>query len=381
MENFTYKNPTVIHFGKGCIAELGNVINECGTKTLLVYGKGSVKKNGIYDTVIKELDNNAIKYFEYSGIKPNPIIEDVENIIALAKKEKTDSLLALGGGSVIDSVKVASLCIKENLDPWEVVTRKAKPTQIIPVICILTLAATGTEMNAAAVVQNHKTEEKIGFVNPLSYPKHSFLDPEFTYTVPKNYTAFGIVDLIAHALEAWFANGDSTLADRFIAAIIKEAMEIAPKVLAEPKNYEYRSKTMLAATCALNGTTSLGRKYSGDWGVHDIGHTLSYLYDTPHGASLSIAYPAWLKLHKERIPKRILKLGKCLFETTSINQTIKDLENFFKSVESPTRLSDINIGEDKHQEIVDFMIKNKVNGLVHELTSDDYVQLVQLMGK
>ena len=379
MENFIYKNPTVIHFGKGCTSELAETLRPFGNKTLLVYGKGSVKRNGIYDIIENELNSNSVQYFEYSGIKPNPIIEDVENIITLAKKEKIDSLLALGGGSVIDSVRVASLCIKENLDPWQVVIRKVRPTKAIPVICILTLAATGTEMNAAAVVQNHKTGEKIGFVNPLSYPKHSFLDPEFTFSVPKNYTAYGIVDLIAHALEAWFANGDSTLADRFITAIIKEAMDIAPKVLAEPNNYEYRSKIMLAATCALNGTTSLGRKYSGDWGVHDIGHTLSYLYDTAHGASLSIAYPAWLKLHKERIPKRILKLGKCLFETTSINQTIKDMENFFRSIESPTRLNDINIGEDKHKEISDLMTNNAVNGLVNELSEDDHIELVKYM--
>lgn len=379
MENFTYKNPTVIHFGKGCTSELAETIKPFGNKTLLVYGKGSVKKNGIYDIIVNELNSNSIQYFEYSGIKPNPIIEDVENIITLAKTKKADSLLALGGGSVIDSVKVASLCIKEDLDPWKVVKGKVKPTKVVPVNCILTLAATGTEMNASAVVQNHKTGEKIGFVNSLSYPKHSFLNPEFTYTVPKNYTAYGIVDLIAHALEAWFANGDSTLADRFIAAIIQEAMEIALKILVKPYNYEYRSKIMLAATCALNGITSLGRKYSGDWGVHDIGHTLSYLYDTPHGASLSIAYPAWLRLHKERIPERILKLGKYLFETTSKSQTIKDLENFFKLIECPTQLSDINIGEDKHQEIVNLMNKNGVNGLVQELTEDDHIELVKYM--
>ncbi len=379
MESFTYKNPTVIHFGKGCIEELGNELIKFGKHTLLVYGKGSVKKNGIYDKVTYELNATNINFTEYSGIKPNPIVEDVENIIEICIRKKIDSLLALGGGSVIDTVKVASLCIKENLDPWKVVMRISKPTQSIPVICILTLAATGTEMNAAAVVQNHKTREKIGFVNPLSYPKHSFLDPEFTYSVPKNYTAYGIVDLIAHALEAWFADGDSTLADRFIASIIKEAIELSPKVLVEPANYEYRAKIMLAATCALNGTTSLGRKYSGDWGVHDIGHTLSYLYDTPHGASLSIAYPAWLKLHKERIPERIKKLGKCLFETTSINQTIKDLENFFKSIESPIRLNDINIREDKHKEISELMNKNGVNGLVQKLTENDHIELVKYM--
>ncbi|NOZ47574.1 MAG: iron-containing alcohol dehydrogenase [Chlorobi bacterium] len=379
MENFIYNNPAVLHFGNNISGEIGQTVKKYGDKTLLVYGTGSVKKNGIYDIIVSELNKNSIEFVEYSGIKPNPVIEDVYKMIELGQKENVNSILAVGGGSVIDSSKVVSISLLEDLDPWMVVKGKLKPTVSLPLVTVLTLAATGTEMNAAAVVQNKKTGEKIGFVNPLSYPKHSFLNPEFTFSVPENYTAFGIVDQIAHALEAWFANGDSTLADRFIASIIIESMELAPKVFAEPRNYEYRSKIMLAATCALNGITSLGRKYSGDWGVHDIGHTLSFLYDTPHGASLSIAYPAWLKLQKSRIPDRIKKLGEFIFNEPDIEKFISKLEDFFHSVQSPIRLSEIQIEENELNNIEKLMNKNSVNGLVHKLGSNDYNELINLM--
>jgi len=257
-------------------------------------------------------------------------------------------------------------------------TFKAKPKTTIPVIAVLTLAATGTEMNGAAVLQNHKTGEKRGYVSPLMYPKNSFLDPEFTFSVPKNYTAYGIVDLIAHSLETYFGEGDATLSDRIVEAVVKEAMEYGPLVLNEPENYDYRAKIMWAATVALNGSTNHGRKY-GDWGVHDIGHNLSYLYDTAHGATLSIAYPAWLKLQKERIPERIAKLGNQLFGTKTADETIILLEKFFKSIDCPVKLSDIKINTDKKKEITDQMLKNKIDGMVHKLSDEDRVKIVELM--
>jgi len=240
------------------------------------------------------------------------------------------------------------------------------------------LAATGSEMNGAAVLQNHETDEKKGFVSSLNYPKHSFLDPTYTFSVPKDYTAYGIVDLIAHSLEGFFGKGDATLTDRFVEAIIKEAIEYGPKVLSEPDNYEYRAKIMWAATNALNGLTNHGRK-SGDWGVHDIGHNLSYLFDTPHGATLSIAFPAWLKLQKERIPERIAKLGEHLYGNSSVDKTIENLEYFFQSISSPIKLSDIGIKEDKKEMIIQQMIKTETNGMVHKLNDDDRKKIVELM--
>jgi len=378
MENFTAYNPTKLHFGKDVIEQLGEAAQEYGKKVLLMYGKGSVKKNGIYDKVIKQLKSFNAEVIEYSGIKSNPLVDDVNEAAQLGKLNNIDLIVAVGGGSVIDSAKITALSIANNTDPWAIMKFKVKPKTTIPLIAVLTLAATGSEMNGAAVLQNHETDEKKGFVSSLNYPKHSFLDPTYTFSVPKDYTAYGIVDLIAHSLEGFFGEGDATLTDRFVEAIIKEAMEYGPKVLSEPENYEYRAKIMWAATNALNGLTNHGRK-SGDWGVHDIGHNLSYLFDTPHGATLSIAFPAWLKLQKERIPERIAKLGEHLYGTSSVDKTIKNLEDFFQSLGSPIKLSDIGIGKDKKETIIQQMIKTETNGMVHKLNDDDRKKIVELM--
>lgn len=378
MENFTAFNPTKLHFGKNVTDNLGETVQEFGKRVLLMYGKGSVQRNGIYDKIIKQLKSVNAEIFEYNGIKPNPLVDDVSEAAQIGKLNNIDVIVAVGGGSVIDSAKITALAIANNTDPWAVMKYKVKPTTTKPLIAVLTLAATGTEMNGAAVLQNRETGEKIGYVSSLNYPKHSFLDPEFTFSVPKNYTAYGIVDLIAHALEAYFGEGNASLSDRFVEVIIKEAMEYGPLVLREPENYDYRANIMWAATTALNGLTSYGRK-SGDWGVHDIGHNISYLYDTAHGATLSIAYPAWLKLQKDRIPERITKLGNQLFGTNSAEATILNLEKFFKSIDCPVRLSDIKIGENKKKEIIDQMLKNKINGMVHQFSDEDRKKIVELM--
>lgn len=378
MENFTAYNPTKLHFGKNVIEQLGESTLEFGKKVLLIYGKGSVLKNGIYDKVVNELNKINAEITEFSGIKSNPLVTDVSEAAQLGKLNNIDVIVAVGGGSVIDSAKVTSLSIANNTDPWSIMKNKSKPTKSIPLVAILTLAATGTEMNGAAVLQNPETDEKIGYVSPLMYPNHSFLDPEFTYSVPKNYTAYGIADLVAHALEAYFGQGEASLSDRFVEAIIKEAIEYAPLVLKEPNNYDYRANIMWAATTALNGMTNHGRKY-GDWGVHDIGHNISYLYDTPHGATLTIAYPAWLKLQKDRIPERISKLGNQLFGTNSADETIENLEKFFNSIECPIRLSEINIDDNKKEEIQNQMLKNQINGLVHKFSDEDRLRLVDIM--
>jgi len=232
-------------------------------------------------------------------------------------------------------------------------------------------------MNKYYVLQNDKKKKKIGYGSPLMFPKYSFLDPQFTFSVSREYTAFGITDIIAHALEAFFAKGDSVLSDNFIASIIKETMANAQKVLLEPHNYEYRANIMLASTCALNGITAYGKASSGDWGVHDIGHTLSVMYDIPHGASLSIAYPAWLKLMTDRIPERISTLGKLIFDTTDIDSTIEQFESFFMSIISPVKLS--HLGITNSEAIINLMEKNKVSGYNLKLASGDYVRLVDLM--
>ncbi len=378
MENFTAYNPTRLHFGKNVTDELGDVVKRYGKHVLLIYGQGSVKKYGYYDKIVNQLKKAGLKITEYSGIKPNPILEDVEKAVVLGKQNKIDVMLALGGGSVIDSAKIIGLCIASDTRAWDFMKWRARPKASIPLVNVLTLAATGTEMNGAAVIQNPETGEKIGFVDELNFPKHSFLDPQFTISVPFDYTAYGIVDLIAHALEAFFGKGEPSITDRIIFSIIKDAFYWGPKLLQDLQNYDLRASIMLDATLALNGLTYYG-KQGGDWGVHAIGHQLSFLYDTPHGATLSIAYPAWLKLQKNRIPDRIKALGRGLFDTDSVDETISLLSAFFTKVKSPVNLSDLDIGLQHKSEILEQLNKSRASGLHHVLSKEDHLKLVDLM--
>jgi alcohol dehydrogenase YqhD (iron-dependent ADH family) len=379
MEQFVMHNPVKLHFGRGVVERLGATVLKYGRRVLLVYGGGSIKKNGIYEQVMAQLHKAGVDVFEYHGIKPNPLIEDVDAAAALAREKKVDLIVAVGGGSVIDSSKIISITIPVTHSGWDFIKGNAKPKSAIPLISILTLAATGTEMNRFAVVQNNRTKEKFGYGDILTYPKESFLEPGYTLSVPRDYTSYGITDLIAHCLEAYFGEGEATLSDRFVYSIILEAMEYGPKLIDCLSDYGLREKIMYAATSALNNLTVYGRK-NGDWGVHSIGHVLSVLYDVPHGASLSVAYPAWLRLHLDRDPERIAMLGKNLFGTTTPEEAIERLETFFRKIGSPVSLASCGIDASlKGEEIYRTLKANNVGGNHHKLTDEDYRELIRLM--
>jgi len=378
MESFIANNPTVLHFGKDVLSGLGTVLERYGDKVLLVYGKGSVKKTGLYDTVMGILKEIHAEVYEYSGIRPNPVIEDVDAAADFGRTHGVDVILAVGGGSVIDSAKIISVTIPVLHPAWDFIKHKTKPKKAVPLVCILTLAATGTEMNSFAVISNHAAKFKDGYGSPLMYPVHSFLDPQLTVTVPRNYTAYGIADLIAHCFEAWFGAGDATLSDRFVLSIVQEAIQYGPLLLKDPDNYTLREKIMYAATMALNGLTMHGKK-SGDWGVHGIAHILSLLYDIPHGASLTIVYPAWMRHLQARIPERIAMLGSGMYnESISAGQAIDRIEELFRTLECPVRLSETGIcGTDKIK-IRETLVINKVSGNNMKLTKADYDPLIEL---
>lgn len=375
MENFTAFNPTKLIFGKDVISKLSKSIKPYGKNVLLVYGKGSIKKNGIYDSVLEQLKIANCNVFEYSGIKSNPVIDDVRKAIVYAKENKIDVIVAVGGGSVVDSAKLISLCVLEDIEPWDIVKYQASPKNAIPLIAVLTVAATGTEMNMFAVVQNHETNEKIGFGHPLMFPKISFLDPQYTYSVSKENTAYGISDIIAHSLEAFFAKGEARLSDRIIATIIKECMHYASLLLNDLTNYDYRANIMWAATSALNGNTAHGKASSGDWGVHDIGHLISLLYDTPHGETLSIVYPAWLKLQAKKKNSRVVDLAELLYGIRDMEVMIEKLEEFYTLISCSVRLKE-NMNK---EQILTLMYKNKPSGMNFKLEEEDYIALLELM--
>ncbi len=341
----------------------------------LVYGGGSVKRNGSYSDTLEQLEKHHIRVTEYAGIKPNPRVEDVTSAAKLGREAGVDMVIAVGGGSAIDSAKIIAICIAEGCDAWEVMTRSHTPASALPLITVLTLAATGTEMNGTAVLQNSETRQKIGFNNELIYPVHSFLDPSYTLSVPPIQTAYGIVDLVAHCLEAWFGEGNASLSDRFVIAIIREAMEYGPQLIQEPDSYILRAKIMWAATNALNNMTLYARK-SGDWGIHALGHTLSFLYDTPHGASLSIFYPAWIKAMRVRAHVRIETLGKEIFGNSDPDQISHDLMEFFSALGSPVKCQEAGIDPSGKAEILQLLNQNKAGGLHFPLSDREREEIL-----
>jgi len=366
MYNFLAFNPVKLHFGKNVVKDLGTAAAALGKKALLVYGGGSVLRNGSYEDTLEQLKVNGIDITEFNGVKPNPRVEDVMEAARIGRDAEVDMVVAVGGGSVIDSAKIIAICIADDCNAWEVMTAKHEPKGAKPLIGVLTLAATGTEMNAVAVLQNQETMEKIGYRNELMYPVHSFLDPSYTQSVPADYTAYGV----AHALEAWFGKGEASLSDRLVISIIKEAMEYGPALMKDLESYELRANIMWAATNALNNTTMYGR-VSGDWGVHAFGHVLSFLYDTPHGATLSIIYPAWMRVLEERAGDRIIQLGKELFGVSTTDETIEALKAYFKSLGGPVTCQEAGIDEGRKEEILKLMNRNQAEGINYKFSEED----------
>lgn len=373
MENFVAYNPTKVFFGENALDIYGEHIAEIGKKALIVTGKKSAKKYGYFDTVSKKLTSLDIDFVEFSGIKPNPSVEDVREAVKICQKETIDFIIALGGGSVIDSAKIIAASFANNADAWEIMKGNVELTKKLPIVTILTFAGTGSEMNSAAVLQNEAEKLKIGFADSTLFPVLSYLDPKFTLTIPKNQTIYGIADLLAHSFEAYFADGEASLSDRFVAALYNEIDEVAPLLLQDLENYQYRARVMWAATVALNGTMYYGRKASGDWGVHQLGHVLSYLFDTPHGATLSLIYPAWLKMMKTKIEDRIANLGKLITGVdTSADETIEMIENFFKKIQAPTKWSDVELCSSDADIIKKLWIESNANGIFHKMNVEDY---------
>lgn len=385
MENFKYYNPTKVLFGNDVLDHLCPEITAYGSKALLVIGKTSVKTSGLYARVVSLMNICGISHYTYEGIKANPLYQDADEAVALAKEKQVDMIIAIGGGSVIDTAKAIAMGFYVNHSVWDFYLQKAaKPTQALPLFTILTLAATGTEMNSGTVLQNNETGKKLGYSAPCLFPKVSFLDPSLTLTVPPNQTAYGVSDLISHALEQFFGKGESPLSDLYTAAVIKLAVQYGIQAIENPSNYEAREQIMWLATNALNGTLKAG-KNAGDWGVHDYEHTLSVLFDIAHGAGLSILYPAWLKHHQPGINSKLAFLAKNVFDvddsdqTTAANLFIQKLAQFYTQIGTPTKLSEVDILPTEKNKILDNLKSNKVNGSVYKLNEVDYEAILDLM--
>ncbi len=380
MQNFDFCVPTRIIFGRGKEESIGELLkNDTIKKVLMVYGSHSIKKSGLYKKVTDSLKVSGIAFAEYSGIKSNPRVSDVDKAAELAKDEDVDAILGVGGGSVMDSVKGISAAAKCNCKVWDFYTEKAEIDDAFPIYNIVTLAATASEMNSGFVLTNEETSEKFGNRSPLLYPKVSILNPELTFTVPKDYTAYGAVDIIAHVLEGYLTRTSGPdLMNMYIESIIKTVIKTTEIILGNPEDYDARAEFMWSATLALNGTAINGLE-----GIslpnHMIEHGISAISDIAHGAGLSIVIPAWMKWYKSKNEDQFKRFAKEIFGKNSIDEGIKALEDWFRSIKSPIRLIDAGITDEILPDITLKSHKQAVKwGIDKEYSAEAISEILQL---
>ncbi|WP_064092931.1 iron-containing alcohol dehydrogenase [Rossellomorea aquimaris] len=360
MNTFLQYNPTKLYFGKGQIEQVSTIL-EKGLKVLVVYGGGSIQRNGVYDDVMKELKKIEANIFELSGVEPNPRLTTVRKGVDICKTEGIDFILAVGGGSVIDCTKAISAGAKFDGDAWELITGKAPIESALPFGTVLTLAATGSEMNSVSVITNWETKDKLGWGSPLVFPTFSILDPSYTFSVPRDQTVYGIVDSMSHALEHYFHRTENTpMIDGFIESLLRTAIATGPKLLEDLESFEHRETMMYISTTAFNGTLMNGTD-GGDWATHRIEHAISAVYDIPHGGGLAILFPNWLEHVLLEDPSRVKKLAVNVFgispegkdDTEVAKEGAKALRDFWNSLGAPSTLRDYDIDDQEFAAIVE----------------------------
>ncbi len=355
MENFTYAISTRSYFGKGQIKNLGKNIIKYSSKVLLVYGGGSIKRNGIYEDVTAELARFDIAYVEMGGVEPNAKLDAVKEGIRIGRENGVTAVLAVGGGSTLDCAKVIAGCIPYDGDPWDLISMKVKYKTVLPIFTVLTLSAAGSEMDALAVVTDPARCEKLITGSPLMLPKASICDPSYTFTVPKAHTAAGSADIFSHLLEPYFdMDVSAQVTDGIAESLMRTVLHYAPIALKEPDNYEARANLMWASSLAVNTLTAKGKGV--EWSVHEIEHTVSAYYDITHGVGLAIITPVWMEyvLNKTTAPRfamygvNVFGLDPKLPAMELANQAIAATRAFFVSMGLPTTLREVGITETKY---------------------------------
>lgn len=386
MENFVFQNTTKIIFGKDTEKSAGAEIKKYSNKVLLHYGGQSIKKYGLYERVVKSLTDADIEFIELSGVEPNPVLSMVKEGIEICRKNNIGFILAVGGGSVIDSAKAIAVGIPyEKGDVWDFFMGKAKAEASVSIGVVLTIAATGSESSVVSVILNEKTKMKKGYHSSLMLPKFAILNPELTYTLPPFQTACGSADIMSHIFERYFTQSKNTdLTDRLCESALKTVAENTQVVLANPKNYDARAELMWAGTLAHNGLLGTGRIE--DWGSHKIGHELGAIYGITHGATLSVIFPAWMKyVYRQNIGRfkqyafRVWGVDPYFGDDESIAlEGIKKLENFFKEIGLPTTLRQLNIRDDKFEEMALKELQWGPIGNFMKLQKEDIVNILNL---
>ncbi|MBE6327601.1 MAG: iron-containing alcohol dehydrogenase [Bacteroidales bacterium] len=383
MQNFDYQTPTRLIFGKGVIAKLPEVMAQFGKKILLTYGGGSIKKIGIYQKV-KELLTDC-EIIELSGIQPNPKYDpSVLDGVKLCKENNVDVILAVGGGSVLDCSKAIAAGACYDGDPWDLISYKVKAQKALPIVDIITLAATGSEYDCGGVISRTETNDKIGYVDPLLFPAVSFLDPEYTFTVSKKQTAAGIADAMNHTIEQYFVEDTTLLNDGFCESMLRSLMQNGRLCLDNPNDYTARAEMMLACTYGCNGILSLGNSMSG-WPCHGIEHALSAYYDITHGEGLAIITPRWMRhILNEKTMPRFVKYGINVMGVSPnlpleviANRAIDATYDFFKSIGIPMHLREVGIDESRIDEMAHHIAVNEgLENAYAPLNEDDIRQIL-----
>lgn len=361
MNNFEFYIPTTAYFGEGQIEKLP-VIKKYGSRVLLVYGGGSIKRNGLYDKAVSLLKDAGMEVYEIGGVEPNPRITLVREAVKIVKEHAVDMVLAIGGGSSIDSAKLIAAGAKYEGDPWDLMMNSSLIQEALPIHAILTLAATGSEMDNSTVITNPETKEKIDIVSRHIIPTTAFMDPTYTYSVSKLQTASGAVDMFSHILEEYLTHVEgATLQLRMCEATMKTIIEWARVAVDEPENYDARANLMYASSMALNGVLFYGSEV--DWSVHPIEHVISAHYDLTHGVGMGILYPAWMRqvLNEETAPA-LAVYGRNVFtidpfgmvdDMEVAKEAIDRTEEFFASLDIPMHLSEVGIDDSKFGEMAE----------------------------
>ncbi len=385
MLNFEFENQTKLIFGKGQLEKIKNEIPKYGKRVLVTYGGGSIKAFGLYDKVMATLKEMDVEVFEFAGIEPNPRIETARRAIALCKEKKIDFILAVGGGSVIDCTKLIAAGSGYDGDAWDIVINKHCPETVLPFGTVLTLAATGSEMNTGSVITNWETKEKYGWGRPpLTFPRFSVLDPENTYTVPLDQTINGIVDMMSHVYEQYFHHVPNTyLQDEMCEGLLRTVIGEGPKLCRELDNYDYRETILYCGTIALNGYLRVGGM--GDWATHNIEHAVSAVYDIPHGAGLAILFPNWMKHVMHENIARFKHFAIAVYHVDPVGKTDEEIalegincnQAFWKSLGAPTKLSECGIDDSQLDLLVEKAMVNGPFGNFKKLTADDVRAILQ----
>ena len=385
MENFTFRNATKIIFGKDTESQVGIEAARYGNKILLHYGGGSIKKYGLYDRILKSLKDAGLEIIELGGVQPNPRLGLVKRGIDICRKEKIDFILAVGGGSAIDSAKAIAAGVPYTGDVWDFFARKAEVKKVMPLGVVLTIPASGSEASSSLVITNEEGLYKRAFSSELLRPGFAVLNPEITYTLPPYQTACGVSDIMAHIMERYFTTvKDVELTDRLCEATLKTVINNTPMVLKEPENYGARAEIMWAGTIAHNDLLSTGR--ISDWGSHAIELEISGIYDIPHGAGLAVVFPAWMKYVYKKDLKRFARFAVRVWneepDFNDIEKTalagIKRLEGFFKEIGLPTTLKEANVPYDRLEEMARKCTEGRSVGNFVKLSKDDVLAILML---